>query len=123
MEISTNTSNKKDLALSAVGFVSIMLFLISTNPRSLSAIFLLVFPALVAATSFAITRLFLHLFTSLTSELIKIIASVISVGVLLVVLLGSLGQLGFQDFLLAFLLVGGLVFYLKHLRSAREENS
>jgi hypothetical protein len=122
MEISNNSFSKKDIALSIVGFMSIILFLISTNPRTLSAFFLLVFPILVAATSFVVVRFILNLFTSLSAELIKMVSSVIAVGILLVVLLGSLGQLGFQDLLLAFLLVSGLVFYLKHLQSAREVN-
>lgn len=109
---------KKDLGLAAAGILSILLFITLTNPAKLSAVFLLVFPVMVAGTCAIIIKMTLTFFTSWKKEAIKIVSSVTSVGLLLIVLLGSLGQLGFQDMLLAFLLVAGLVFYLKRTQTA-----
>lgn len=119
MEPSSIYTGKRELVLSTIGSLSILLLLISTNPQTMPAAFLLIFPLLVAFTSFMIAKLILRFFTNANEMSVKIISSLVAMGSLLVVLLGSLGQLGLQDFLLASLLIGGLVFYLKRLQITR----
>jgi len=110
---------KIDISILAAGITLIMLFIISTNPSNLSITFLLAFPVLVAVTGFVAAKLFLQAFTSMNDAMIRTICVVVASGILLLLFLGSLGQLGVQDVLLAILLISGLVFYLKrvHLTS------
>ncbi len=117
MDAPIGNNYKRDAGLAGLGASAVLLFIICTDPSKLSAMFLLVFPLLVAITSFIVTRLVLTIFLSVSQTALRVISSVVGVGVLLVVLLGSLGQLGFQDMLLAFLLVAGLVFYLKRVHA------
>lgn len=116
-------ANKKDGLIGLSGMLLIGLFIFSTDPKSLSAVFLLVLPVLIAVTVFVITRLLLRLCSSMTGGLMNIISMVVATGSLLVVLLGSLGQLGSQDSLLALLLVAGLAFYFRRWGTDRYPTS
>lgn len=110
---------KKQLVLSAAGVCGIVLFIFMTDPRSISAGLLLVLPALVACTSFILVKLSLGIFTSLSAARIKALSLIAACGTSLVVVLGSLGQLGLQDFTLACLLIGGLSWYVRRMRTVR----
>lgn len=116
MEIANSTIQRRDIGLGLLGFAAILLFIIGTDPRSLSIFMLLIFPVAVAVTSFSIAKIGLKLLTSLSDDFIKVSSTVVAAGSLLVVLLSSLGQLGFQDILLAGILMFGLIFYLKRLQ-------
>lgn len=118
--MSEPTPNKKDAIAVAMGFMFISIFILGTNPTSLSLVLLLVLPILVAVTSYILTGLILRFFFGIDGEVSRIMRGLVATGFLLAVLLGSLGQFGFQDALLAVLLIGGLVFYLKRLQSARD---
>lgn len=117
MDTAQSHSFKRDTILTLLGLAGIIIFIVATSPAKLSVVLLLALPVLVASTVYVATRLFLGLFTSLGKASLKVYSSVVSVGLMLVMMLGSLGQLGSQDILLALLLVGGLVFYLKRTQS------
>lgn len=109
---------KTNFSILSAGIMLIMLFIISTNPSNSSVALLLVFPVIVAVTAFVATKLCLQVFTSMNDAVIRTICVVVASGILLLLFLGSLGQLGAQDVLLAVLLIAGLVFYLKRVHLA-----
>lgn len=104
---------KKDGLIASLGIMFIALFIFMTNPRSLSAAWLLFMPILIAITVFAVTRLLLRLTSTKTEQLMTTTSGIVAAGSLVVVLLGSLKQLGLQDGLLALVLVAGLIFYFR----------
>ncbi len=106
------------LAIGCLGFMAILFFILLTNPQNLSASMLLILPIIVAITSYSISKFLLLVFVQLDSIKIKTISLVFALGPTLVVLLGSLGQLGFQDLLLAFLLVSGMGWYIKRIQKS-----
>lgn len=108
---------KRQLLFSTAGLLSIAFFILLTDPSSLTAHALLLLPILVAVTVFAITHLLIQIFTKLPSNKTKTLSGVVAVGPTLVVMLGSLGQLGAQDMLLAVLLVGGFSWYVRRIQS------
>jgi len=113
-----NTHIRK-LIISATGASGIFLFLLITNPRSLSAPMLLLLPVLVAVTLYTICKLLLEVFSSMSGLKIRTVSLVLSAGPTLLMLLGSLGQLGVQDFMLAFSLIAGLSWYIMRVQAIR----
>lgn len=111
---------KRQLILCAIGIAGILLFILTTNPAVISVGLLLVLPMLVALTTFACARLMLQIFSGLSATKRTALSSVCAVGPTLIVILGSLGQLGVQDFMLACLLVGGLYWYIKRVQAVRQ---
>lgn len=117
-----NSAYKKQLILSTAGILSIVFFILFTHPASLSAPLLLLLPILVAITTFITSRLFIEIFTDLPQSKIKTLSGVIAVGPTLMVMLGSLGQLGIQDVLLAVMLVGGFSWYVRRVQDTTSLN-
>lgn len=109
----------KAKAIKAVlGVTATTMFIVFTNPNSLPAVFLLVLPALIFATTYWISEFMVDLFVEQPSKNSRLLSGVIAVAPMLVVVLGSVGQLGLQDITLALLLAGGLSWYLKRLQTA-----
>lgn len=107
---------KKDVLLSSLSILGILSFVFITNPQSMPILFVLLLPLLFAAGAFVTTRLLLRVFFDVNDRQLKILSLSFAGGALLVVVLGSLKQLGIQDFVLALLLVAGSAFYfLKNL--------
>ncbi len=108
--------NKKHLSVGIAGLVLMALFILFTSPASLPVPMLLLFPVLVFVTSLAWARLILGTFTRYSQLKIKSLSVVISIAPTLLIVLGSLGQLGAQDATLAVLLIGGFGWYLKRVQ-------
>ncbi|MDQ3065334.1 MAG: hypothetical protein M3Q36_03645 [bacterium] len=104
---------KKDIVTCAAGFLFINLFLFFTNPQSLPAVMFLAVPLLVAITSYLFIKIVLEMFSTLSKDSIRLLSGVSASAPTLLMVLGSLGQLGIQDVLLALLLSSGLGFYIK----------
>lgn len=102
---------KKDLLFGSIGALSSLFLIFITNPTSLPMLVVLSFPVIFTVSSFYFSRVFLRVFFEMSDQSMKILSSAFSGGFMLVFLLGSLKQLGMQDFILAALLVSGLGFY------------
>lgn len=112
---------KNDAKLGAMGLFGIFFLIFITNPVSVPIAFVLVMPILVASTSFVVTRFFLRLLFEFNNHQITICSYMLAGGVLLVLMLGSLKQLGLQDVILSLLLASGLAFYFT--RSSEDTRS
>jgi hypothetical protein len=121
MEINTTHPFKKDAALAFIGILSVVLFIVSTNPQEISAFMLLLLPVLVAFASYKIIKLFIEIFTEWSLLRARQISAILASGVTLIVLLSSLHQLGLQDFILSILLILGFSWYLRRLNPLAEE--
>lgn len=117
MEASKTSSYKRSAIFTLIAFIATSLFVLLTNPNRLPAFLLLVLPLLTFITSYSLMKLFMAVFTDLTIIRIKTLAGVVSFAPALVVILGSLGQLGLQDLMLALVLVTGLSWYLRRLQT------
>lgn len=102
---------KRDARSSGISLLSIAFLLFITNPTQLPIAFILLLPMLVSYVVFVSTRLLLRIFFDLGDHQLKIASYTLAGGALFVLLLGSLKQLGIQDFVLTLLLAGGLGFY------------
>ena len=116
METSNSQFYKKDLLLSGCGLIFLSLFIFLTNPSTLPAVLLLLLPICVAGTSFTVCKLLLEVFTSYTQDRIKLLGGIIAIAPTLMVVLGSVGQLQFQDIVLAVFLIAGISWYAKRQR-------
>jgi hypothetical protein len=121
MEINTTHPFKKDAAFAFIGILSVVLFIVSTNPQEISAFMLLLLPVLVAFASYKIIKLFIEIFTEWSLLRARQISAILASGVTLIVLLSSLHQLGLQDFILSILLILGFSWYLRRLNPLAEE--
>lgn len=109
---------KKSVRLSIGSVLGCMLFLFFTSPANLPVFFLLIIPVLFAVFCVGVSRIIGLVFFEYSGAAIRRISIVIGAGALLLSLLGSLGQLGFQDVLLASALITGVVFYLRRFQQA-----
>jgi hypothetical protein len=117
MELRTDISYKKDILYLSLGIILSVFFMLFTNPNTMSVFLLLWLPVLVFISSYFIFKIGFKLFSSFTELKIKSLAAVLATGPALVIVLGSLGSIGIQDIVLAFLLVGGLSWYLRRFQS------
>lgn len=108
---------KDDAKIALSSIIGIVFLIFITNPSQMPIIFVLLIPMLIALFSFVGSRLFLRVFFDLSDYQLKVCSYALSGGVLFILLLGSLKQLGFQDFVLVLLLTSGLAFYF--LRSSQ----
>ncbi len=109
---------KNDAKYSALSMLGIVLLLFITNPSQLPIVFILLFPALISFATLVTARLLLRVFFDISDYHLKIGSYALAGSVLFVLLLGSLKQLGFQDFILVLLLASGLAFYF--MRSSHD---
>ncbi len=107
------------MQLSIGSVLGCMLFLFFTNPERLPVVLTLTVPVLLAALCVGMTRLVCAVFTDMTEVRIRRLSIITGAGVLVVALLGSLGQLGIQDFILSAALVSGVVFYLRRFQTGQ----
>lgn len=113
METAQAQLDKKDTwAFSATLFITI-LFMLATNPREISVQLLLVLPVLVGLLSYYFIKIVTGLFTDMESERRQRLSFVLATGPTIMIVLGSLHQLGIQDVALASLFVAGLGWYLR----------
>jgi hypothetical protein len=115
MENSNKNIYKKDAALASAGAFLILSFIFITNPQQLSAMYLLVLPILVAITSYRLTKLFIEIFTNWHLNKIRQVSLILASGPTLMIILGSLHQLGLQDVILSLLFACGFGWYLRRL--------
>lgn len=80
------------------------------------AVVLLLLPILVFVGTLSMSRLLLGLLTTWAEQRVKTMSIVIAIGPALIVVLGSLGQLQFQDVVLAALLICGFAWYIKRVQ-------
>ena len=116
MELRTDITYKRDMILLSLSMLMSLFFMLFTNPRTMSAFWLLVLPVLVFINSYFIIKLALKLFSRFNEAKIKTTSAILASGPGLIVVLGSLGTIGIQDIALAFLFVGGLSWYLKRFQ-------
>jgi hypothetical protein len=122
MELRTDISYKKDILYLSLGIILSVFFMLFTNPNTMSVFLVLWLPVLVFISSYFIFKIGFKLFSSFTELKIKSLAAVLATGPALVIVLGSLGSIGIQDIVLAFLLVGGLSWYLRRFQSNDKTN-
>lgn len=97
------------IALSAV--ILLCLFIFSTDPQELSASLLLVPPVLLFIIMFVAVYATLSAYTNVPKVKQRLVSGVVATAPVLLLLLGSLGQLTGKDTLLSLLFVGGLAAY------------
>ena len=117
MELRTDITYKRDMILLSLSMLISLIFMLFTNPRTMSALWLLVLPILTFINSFYIAKLVLKFFTGYNEVKIKTVSAVLAAGPALVIVLGSLGSIGLQDIVLAFLFVSGLSWYLRRYQT------
>lgn len=107
-----STSYLRKTTLVVLPLVLLILFTLVTNPYKLP-IFLIPVPlALAGWFIFEATRTTLAFYA--TPKKAKLLATISTTIILLVLLLQSIGQLHIRDFLLLLILLAGLAFYLRH---------
>lgn len=100
---------KAVIVLSSTIFLS--LFMLNTNPRELSAPYLLVPPLLVFLILYLLASMSLESMTKLSKQKRKIVSGVAAAGPMVLLLLASLGQLTPRDSVLSLLFIVGLAAY------------
>lgn len=106
-----------------LGAISLCSILVGTDPRKLSAGFLLVPPILLFITLFAASLVLLQSFTDVPKPKQRITSAVIASAPVLLLLLASLGQLTGKDTLLSLLFIGGLAAYFSRVTLNQEDRS
>ena len=117
MELRTDITYKRDILLMSICFVLSVLFMLFTNPQTMSVFLLLFLPVMVFLSTYFTVKLAFKLFSNFTEVRIKLIALVLGVGPTLIMILGSLGSIGPQDIILAILLVSGFSWYLRRFQA------
>jgi hypothetical protein len=102
---------QKKLSIVLLGAIFLCLFIFSTDPRKLSAPFLLVPPVLLFIVLFGATYVLLSAFTELPKAKQRLMSGVLASAPVLLLLLASLGQLTGKDTMLSLLFIGGLAVY------------
>ncbi len=103
----------KQIGLLLLPFIALAGFLLFTNPYDVPLPLLTIPFALLGFGIFQLQILLLHHVTKLSAGKVRMIASLVSSLVLLLILLQSIRQLSLKDFLLLIALVTGLTFYLR----------
>ncbi len=93
------------------GTIFLLLFIANTNPRELSAGYLLVPPLTVFLVFYNLAQIFLSAFTKMANSKKRLISLMFSLGPLAILLLASMGQLTSRDTILSIVLMIGLAFY------------
>lgn len=109
---SFSTLKNNILALSSCLLVMLALFFL-TNPSQLPAAMLLIAPILIGILTYYLSKLMLSIFSDFSSSLIRSTSLIGASFPTLLVLLGSSGQLGLTDVILASTLTLGLAWYMK----------
>ncbi len=91
--------------------IFLSLFMLNTNPRELSAPYLLVPPLLVFLILYLLASIGLETYTLLSKQKRKVVSGVAASGPLVLLLLASLGQLTARDSILSVLFIAGLAAY------------
>lgn len=104
----------------SLSMVLTVIFILFTNPATMSVFWLLWLPVLVFVSFYFMTKLGFKLFSNFRETKIKTLSAVLGAGPALLVILGSLGSIGLQDAVLALLLVGGLSWYLKRFQTGTD---
>lgn len=102
---------QKKLSIALLSAIFLCLFIFSTDPRKLSASLLLVPPVLLFIILFVLSTALLQAFTEVPKTKQHLVSGVVATAPVLLLLLGSLGQLTGKDTLLSLLFVGGLAAY------------
>jgi len=102
---------QKKLWIVLTSAISLCLFVVSTDPRKLSAPSLLVPPVLLFVTLFGLAQAILGAFTEVPKAKQRLMSGVLASAPVLLLLLASLGQLTGKDALLSVLFIGGLAIY------------
>jgi len=102
---------QKKLFVAILGAISLCLFVVSTDPRKLSAPLLLVPPVLLFIVLFGLALSVLSAFTEVPKAKQRLMSGVLASAPVLLLLLASLGQLTGKDAVLSILFIGGLAVY------------
>lgn len=99
--------------------IFLCLFVISTDPRKLSASLLLVPPVLLFVILFGVSLSLLGAFTEVPKAKQRLMSGVLASAPVLLLLLASLGQLTGKDTILSVLFIGGLAVYFSRASLVR----
>lgn len=105
------------LGLSASAVFLLCMFMVTTNPRNLTAVLLLVPPLLLFATVFGICRFVLSYSQRLDAGRARFYSLLLALGPVIITTLGSIGQLTVRDVLLSAVLLFGIAWYAARYRS------
>lgn len=110
---------QKKIWIALSGAVLLCLFVVSTDPRKLSASLLLVPPVLLFVILFGFALAVLSAFTEVPKVKQRLVSGVLASAPVLLLLLASLGQLTGKDSFLSLLFVGGLAVYFSRASLVR----
>ena len=110
---------QKKLWVALSGAILLCLFVVSTDPRKLSASLLLVPPVLLFVVLFGFALSLLSAFTEVPKVKQRLMSGVLASAPVLLLLLGSLGQLTGRDTILSLFFIGGLAVYFSRASLAR----
>jgi FtsH-binding integral membrane protein len=110
---------QKKLLIVLLSAVFLCLFIVSTDPRKLSAPLLLVPPVLLFVVLFGISFSVLSASTKVPKVKQKLISSALASAPVLLLLLASIGQLTGKDVVLSLLFIGGLTVYFSRATLVR----
>lgn len=110
---------QKKLWIAAIGAILLCLFVVSTDPRKLSASLLLVPPVLLFVVLFAFALAALSAFTEVPKGKQRLMSGVLASAPVLLLGLASLGQLTGKDSVLSLLFIGGLAVYFSRASLVR----
>jgi hypothetical protein len=102
---------QKKLYIAVSALMLLCLYMFSTDPQKLSAGLLLVPPVLLFVSLFMFSHAVLETYTEIPKIKQRLVSGVVASAPVLMLLLGSLGQLTSKDTLLSLLFVGGLAAY------------
>ncbi len=91
--------------------IFLSLFVLNTDPRELSAPYLLVPPLFIFLILYMFTYMILQAYTTLSRQKQKVVSGIVASGPMVLLLLASLGQLTPRDMVLSLLFIGGLALY------------
>jgi|GEM_PF-3688466 len=114
---------QKKLWIALLGVIFLCLFIVSTDPRQLSAGLLLVPPVLLFVILFAVSLTLLRAYTEVPKARQRLASGVIAIAPVLLLLMASLGQLTGKDTLLSLLFIGGLAAYFSRAALVPEKGS
>ena len=110
---------QKKLSLVLLSTILLCLFIMSTDPRKLSAPLLLVPPVLLFVTLFGLAVSVLSAFTEVPKAKQRLMSGVLASAPVLLLMLASLGQLTGKDAFLSVLFIGGLAVYFSRASLVR----
>jgi hypothetical protein len=117
------TKKTKQLTAASLGVVFLCLYVLTTNPRTLPAPFLLVPPLAVFGICLVVVRVALGAFTQLDSARLKAIMVALAALPALLLMLATAGQLGLKDAVLTIVFVIGLTWYFDRSRQNQKDTA